>query len=382
MRGRKNFPTFVRYNRLNMDFIEALAHQMRGGAIVFFSVWLYAIYPIRGKNRMMRLLYYCTLLFVVGYLKDSIFMIPGTNESLFVSSAVSLADSIGIPVVCAFFLEASRPNSVRMSHVVMGVLFISLFVPVYIFFPYRAVIRVCYMCVYLMGLITITLVLRNTLKNRRLIEESYSYSDGINVRWVLAGSLLYFLLIVVYYILFPNFGWTGELIFILCTVFIWLFLYMWAKRFKVVPLHSEDEGAADSGESSDKDEENVNTNSIESIIAPKLNACMEKERLYLNPTLSLKEVSLAVGSNMKYLTIYLNHILGVTFYDYINKYRIKEACRLMEMMAQEERVNMAEVSRESGFNSISSFNRYFKKMLGITPKEYYNIQKRTITKLG
>ena len=131
-----------------------------------------------------------------------------------------------------------------------------------------------------------------------------------------------------------------------------------------------------------KDEENVNTNSIESIIAPKLNACMEKERLYLNPTLSLKEVSLAVGSNMKYLTIYLNHILGVTFYDYINKYRIKEACRLMEMMAQEERVNMAEVSRESGFNSISSFNRYFKKMLGITPKEYYNIQKRTITKLG
>ena len=31
---------------------------------------------------------------------------------------------------------------------------------------------------------------------------------------------------------------------------------------------------------------------------------------------------------------------------------------------------MNDVALQSGFNSISSFNRYFQKMVGISPKQY------------
>ena len=35
------------------------------------------------------------------------------------------------------------------------------------------------------------------------------------------------------------------------------------------------------------------------------------------------------------------------------------------------RINMTDVAQQSGFNSVSTFNRYFKKVMGLTPKAYY-----------
>ena len=59
-----------------------------------------------------------------------------------------------------------------------------------------------------------------------------------------------------------------------------------------------------------------------------------------------------------------------TFYDYINEYCVAEACRIMEESTS-ERLPMADVAARSGFNSNSSFNRYFCKIKGDTPARYY-----------
>ena len=49
-----------------------------------------------------------------------------------------------------------------------------------------------------------------------------------------------------------------------------------------------------------------------------------------------------------------------------------EACRLMnEALAQGETIAMATVSKQSGFNSVTSFNRYFSKLRGVTPLSYF-----------
>ena len=40
-------------------------------------------------------------------------------------------------------------------------------------------------------------------------------------------------------------------------------------------------------------------------------------------------------------------------------------------MVKSGRINMPEVSERSGFNSVSTFNRYFKKVKGLAPKDYY-----------
>lgn len=73
-------------------------------------------------------------------------------------------------------------------------------------------------------------------------------------------------------------------------------------------------------------------------------------------------------SNKTYISSYINS-QGKTFYDYVNEYRISEDCRMKD--TSEEHLSMTEVSMRSGFNSISSFNRYFLKIKGVTPTNYY-----------
>lgn len=110
---------------------------------------------------------------------------------------------------------------------------------------------------------------------------------------------------------------------------------------------------------------------ITSLIEPKLKQSMETDKLYLNPQLSLNLVATEIGSNTKYLSIYLNRRLGCTFNNYINRFRVEEACSILRNMTDAERLNMTQVAQMSGFHSVSSFNRYFRSVKGGTPKDYY-----------
>ena len=98
---------------------------------------------------------------------------------------------------------------------------------------------------------------------------------------------------------------------------------------------------------------------------------MEREKLYLNARLSLSDLAAAVGTNKTYISTYLNG-QGCTFYDFINRYRVEEACRIIDQMATDGRIPMTDVAVRSGFNSISSFNRYFFRVKGVTPTAYFH----------
>ena len=109
------------------------------------------------------------------------------------------------------------------------------------------------------------------------------------------------------------------------------------------------------------------------MLASRLHHLMANEKAYLNPKIALGEVAVAIGTNKTYLSDYFNKTLGTTFYDYINSYRIAEACRIIDSMPKEGRTSMALVAEKSGFNSLSSFNRYFVKVKGVSPKNYYDL---------
>lgn len=55
-----------------------------------------------------------------------------------------------------------------------------------------------------------------------------------------------------------------------------------------------------------------------------------------------------------------------TYLDFLNEYRISQACRLL----METDKAVSEVCYESGFNNLSNFNRKFKAVMGVTPKAY------------
>lgn len=103
--------------------------------------------------------------------------------------------------------------------------------------------------------------------------------------------------------------------------------------------------------------------------ARKIRTIMEKEKLYLDPEISLKELSDKTGISPRYLSQVINSKFNQNFFDFINQYRIEEAKRLMAGTVRKE-LTILEVMYNVGFNSKSSFQTAFRKYTGTTPTEF------------
>ena len=103
--------------------------------------------------------------------------------------------------------------------------------------------------------------------------------------------------------------------------------------------------------------------------AQKIRMIMEKEKLYLDPEISLKELSDKTGISPRYLSQVINSKFNQNFFDFINHYRIEEAKRLMAGTVRKE-LTILEVMYNVGFNSKSSFQTAFRRYTGTTPTEF------------
>ncbi|MBE6607531.1 MAG: helix-turn-helix domain-containing protein [Ruminococcaceae bacterium] len=73
-----------------------------------------------------------------------------------------------------------------------------------------------------------------------------------------------------------------------------------------------------------------------------------------------------MGYHPRYMSYLINQTFGVSFKQLLNEYRIRKASEML----QNEELNITEIYLAAGFTSQSTFNRNFKKIIGITPKEY------------
>jgi AraC-like DNA-binding protein len=96
---------------------------------------------------------------------------------------------------------------------------------------------------------------------------------------------------------------------------------------------------------------------------------MQSNKPYLEPELTLEQLASKLLLKPRVLSQAINEILGQNFYDFINRYRIEEASRLLTN-PKDQKITILEVLYEVGFNSKSSFNTLFKKYTGLTPTEF------------
>ncbi|MDN5396567.1 MAG: helix-turn-helix domain-containing protein, partial [Chryseobacterium sp.] len=101
----------------------------------------------------------------------------------------------------------------------------------------------------------------------------------------------------------------------------------------------------------------------------KLKKYMEEEKPFLNPSLTIQDLSKGSEIPARELSVLINHQLGQHFYDFINTYRIENAMHILKDTAK-TKVTVLEILYEVGFNSKSSFNTAFKKHTGYTPTDY------------
>ncbi len=105
-----------------------------------------------------------------------------------------------------------------------------------------------------------------------------------------------------------------------------------------------------------------------------------EEKVYLDLEITLSKLAEKLGVNRSYLSQVINTEFGKNFNQFINHYRVLEACENLRAPSN-IKYTIDFIAQKSGFKSISSFNTAFKKQVGVTPsyyrKEYSGIEKNT-----
>ena len=95
------------------------------------------------------------------------------------------------------------------------------------------------------------------------------------------------------------------------------------------------------------------------------NVCAFLEHNYMK-NLSLEEISEELYLSKYYLCRIFKEYTGFTITEYINTYRIKKATQLLENSNE----SISSISVILGFESVSYFERVFKKIMNVTPLKY------------
>jgi AraC-like DNA-binding protein len=110
-----------------------------------------------------------------------------------------------------------------------------------------------------------------------------------------------------------------------------------------------------------------------------LHQAMIEQRAYTNPHLTLNDLSEIVNIKPHILSRIINEYYHQNFRDFVNKYRIEEFISLANQGAS-KRFTFLALAYEVGFNSKSTFNVAFKKMMNVTPREYFQHRKDNLFK--
>jgi AraC-like DNA-binding protein len=86
--------------------------------------------------------------------------------------------------------------------------------------------------------------------------------------------------------------------------------------------------------------------------------------------LSLNRVAQAVNISGNYLSEKFKNVTGINFVEYVARFRFENACDLLEDIDH----RISEIAFAVGFQSLSQFNRVFKKFSGRSPSQYRTVR--------
>ena len=82
--------------------------------------------------------------------------------------------------------------------------------------------------------------------------------------------------------------------------------------------------------------------------------------------ISLERVARAVNVSAGYFSELFHKATGLTFTDYVSRVRVEKVKNLL----QNPRLQITSIAYDTGFRSLSQFNRTFKQLTGLSPRAY------------
>ncbi len=107
----------------------------------------------------------------------------------------------------------------------------------------------------------------------------------------------------------------------------------------------------------------VHMNSVEK----RITSLMEERKLYLDENLKLHQFAEELLISPRQLSSILNRVHGQNFNDFINLYRIEEA---KKQLREEKDKKILNIAFDVGFNTKSTFNLVFHKLVNMTPQQF------------
>ena len=105
------------------------------------------------------------------------------------------------------------------------------------------------------------------------------------------------------------------------------------------------------------------------LLLEKLDILIRSKEVHLLHNLNEKKLAELIGVPSYYMSILLNDHLNKTFAEYINNLRIEHAKQLLKEDKDAILTNFA-IALDCGYSTESTFYVNFKKITGMTPKQY------------
>lgn len=204
---------------------------------------------------------------------------------------------------------------------------------------------------------------------RKIIKNEYSQIDQINLDWLSFSLNSFGLLTIVS--LIHNFIALAKNIYVFMATLILLlvFIFYFVNRVILKALRQPEifAGIAQN-ETARYQGSNLTPGQIEDY-KQQLMALLRTDKPFLNPQVSLSDLSGKLSVSSKHLSQVINQSFNKNFFDFINSYRIQEVQKILKESG-DDKLTVLEAMYEAGFNSKSSFNTAFKKETGQTPSEF------------
>ena len=226
---------------------------------------------------------------------------------------------------------------------------------------------VLFTSVVLSGIIYVAWCSYLLIKHKKNIRSQFSDIEKINLSWLL--FLVIGLGIVWFLVIFTQ---SDSIIYQAVAVFVILVGFFGVQQkniFKNSEVQAVNKSEPDATTEPNKYAKSGLTEDRSIELYEKLQILMEKEAVYKQQELSIGELAGKLDTHPNYLSQVINVKTGKSFYDFINSYRVEDF-KKMVADSSNSKFTMLALAYECGFNSKSSFNRYFKKATGLTPTQY------------
>lgn len=344
---------------------EKLYYFAHGLCCMFFL--LAGVYLLRDRNtsRLRNVLGGVVLFWFILEAKDLLLYSSSIDRDSYFSTLLIMVDMWAVPA-CSFYLfELLSPGWINWKKVFMLEAF---FIVCTLGYAITASVVWSWLIegYAVLYLFVVIVILYFAVKRyNKYVHENYSYMEHLNVRWLRQVTFLMFICLSVWMYSCLYSSWNADSIYYFSSLLLWACILYYSESQETVPITGNIvvRNLFSDGLAEKKEEFILNGN-----LALALQKALEEDELFLNPKLTLTDLATAIGTNRTYLSSYLNTCLNVSFYDYINSYRMEKMRRILSDTTCA--ITMNEVAEMCGFNSLSTFRRTFVKEHGMTFSEY------------